>query len=142
MLTGEARVGPWPPAPSATDEEAGAPAPPSVSTVTWTVRIAVFAGPAAVLVVTRRVRPGFRLRGREPVAHGGAAGVTGRLPHGGCAEVREPLERARRHLPAARERPAEAVAHGPAANRRRPGGRTANPGPPRRRPCGSGPRSS
>ncbi|WP_347814637.1 hypothetical protein [Streptomyces sp. Tu 3180] len=90
---------------------------PSVNTVTWAVRIAVFVVPAVVFAVTRRVCPGLRSRDREPVAHGGATGVVKRLPHGEYVEVHEPPDRARLHTPAAHERPAEPVEHGPAAKR-------------------------
>nr|WP_309059115.1 hypothetical protein [Streptomyces sp.] len=45
----------------------------SINTVTWAVRIAVFAVPAVVLAVTRRVCPGPQQPDRELVAHGPAA---------------------------------------------------------------------
>ncbi|GGW48713.1 hypothetical protein GCM10010340_28850 [Streptomyces griseoloalbus] len=89
----------------------------SVNTVTWAVRIAVFVVPAVVLVVTRRVCLGLRLRDRQLVAHGRATGVIKRLPHGEYVEVHEPLDRARLHILTAHDRPAELVAHGPAAER-------------------------
>ncbi|GGY05813.1 cytochrome bc1 complex cytochrome b subunit [Streptomyces djakartensis] len=86
----------------------------SINTVTWTVRIGVFVVPAVVLVVTRRICLGLRLRDRELVLHGRATGVIRRLPHGEYVEVHEPLDQARLHTLTAHERPGELVGHEPA----------------------------
>ncbi|MET8827224.1 cytochrome bc complex cytochrome b subunit [Streptomyces sp. NPDC004610] len=84
----------------------------SINTVTWAVRIAVFAVPVLVLVLTRRICRGLRLRDRELVAHGRATGRIVRLPHGEYIEVHEPLDAARRHVLTAHERPGPPVGHG------------------------------
>ena len=83
----------------------------SINTVTWVVRIGVFAVPAAVFVVTRRICLGLQLRDRELVLHGRETGVIKRLPHGEYIEVHEPLDQARRHTLTAHERPKELVEH-------------------------------
>lgn len=81
----------------------------SINTVTWAVRIGMFAVPAVVFVVTRRICLGLRARDRERVAHGRPTGVIKRLPHGEYVEVHEPLDRARLHTLTAHERPGELV---------------------------------
>ncbi|MEU0383363.1 cytochrome bc1 complex cytochrome b subunit [Streptomyces chartreusis] len=81
----------------------------SINTVTWVVRIAMFAVPAAVFVVTRRICLGLQLRDRELVLHGRETGVIKRLPHGEYVEVHEPLDQARLHTLTAHERPPELV---------------------------------
>jgi ubiquinol-cytochrome c reductase cytochrome b subunit len=81
----------------------------SINAVTWAVRIAMFAVPAAVFVVTRRICLGLQLRDRELVLHGRETGVIKRLPHGEYVEVHEPLDRARLHTLTAHERPPELV---------------------------------
>ncbi|MFJ4685411.1 cytochrome bc complex cytochrome b subunit [Streptomyces sp. NPDC088789] len=83
----------------------------SINTVTWAVRIAVFAVPAVVFVVTRRICLGLRLRDREQVAHGRETGRIKRLPHGEYVEVHEPLDPGRRHTLTAHERPGPYVEH-------------------------------
>jgi len=83
----------------------------SINAVTWVVRIGVFAVPAAVFVVTRRICLGLQLRDRELVSHGRETGVIKRLPHGGYVEIHEPLDQARLHTLTAHERPKELVEH-------------------------------
>ncbi|MBE8477977.1 cytochrome bc1 complex cytochrome b subunit [Streptomyces justiciae] len=83
----------------------------SINTVTWVVRIGVFAVPAAVFVITRRICLGLQLRDRDLVLHGRETGVIKRLPHGEYIEVHEPLDQARRHTLTAHERPKELVEH-------------------------------
>ncbi|MDQ1021856.1 cytochrome bc1 complex cytochrome b subunit [Streptomyces afghaniensis] len=81
----------------------------SINTVTWAVRIAMVAVPAAVFVATRRICLGLQSRDRELVLHGRETGVIKRLPHGEYVEVHEPLDQARLHTLTAHERPGELV---------------------------------
>ncbi|MFG1664486.1 cytochrome bc complex cytochrome b subunit [Streptomyces sp. Y7] len=90
----------------------------SINTVTWAVRVAVFAVPAVVFVVTRRICLGLQLRDRERVLHGRETGVIKRLPHGEYVEVHEPLSRAQLHTLTAHRRAGELVEHEPRGNPR------------------------
>ncbi|MCW8380452.1 cytochrome bc1 complex cytochrome b subunit [Streptomyces justiciae] len=83
----------------------------SINTVTWVVRIGVFAVPATVFVITRRICLGLQLRDRDLVLHGRETGVIKRLPHGEYIELHEPLNQARLHTLTAHERPKELVEH-------------------------------
>jgi ubiquinol-cytochrome c reductase cytochrome b subunit len=69
----------------------------------------MFAVPAVVFVVTRRICLGLQARDRELVAHGRPTGVIRRLPHGEYVEVHEPLGPARLHTLTAHERPGPPV---------------------------------
>ncbi|MGN9762333.1 cytochrome bc1 complex cytochrome b subunit [Streptomyces sp. SD31] len=81
----------------------------SINVVTWTIRIAVFVVPAAVLVITRRICLGLQLRDEEWVLHGRETGMIKRLPRGEYVEVHEPLTQAQLHTLTAHERPGELV---------------------------------
>ncbi|OIJ68901.1 cytochrome b [Streptomyces mangrovisoli] len=83
----------------------------SVNAVTWAVRVGVFAVPAAVFVVTRRICLGLQARDRELVEHGRETGVIKRLPDGGYVAVHEPLDQARLHTLTAHLRPGRPVEH-------------------------------
>ncbi|AWT46941.1 MULTISPECIES: cytochrome bc1 complex cytochrome b subunit [Streptomyces] len=85
----------------------------SINTVTWAVRIGLFAAPAAVFVVTRRICLGLQLKDRELVEHGRPTGVIKRLPHGEYVELHEPLDQAALHTLTAHRRPAELVEREP-----------------------------
>ncbi|MFG1807334.1 cytochrome b N-terminal domain-containing protein [Streptomyces sp. NPDC049040] len=63
----------------------------SVDAVTWAVRIGLFAAPAVVFALAKRVALGLQKRDRDKVLHGRETGVVKRLPHGGYVEVHEPL---------------------------------------------------
>lgn len=67
----------------------------SLNTVTWAVRIGLFAVPVVVYVVTKRAALGLQRRDREKVLHGRETGTLVRLIHGEYVEVHEPLGRAR-----------------------------------------------
>ncbi|MFE7173200.1 cytochrome bc complex cytochrome b subunit [Streptomyces sp. NPDC057616] len=69
----------------------------SINTVTWLVRVAVFAVPVLVFVATHRICLGLQLRDRELVLHGRETGVIKRLPHGEYVEVHQPLDQAELH---------------------------------------------
>ncbi|MFF3463694.1 cytochrome bc complex cytochrome b subunit [Streptomyces sp. NPDC002619] len=103
----------------------------SINAVTWSIRAAVFAVPAVVFVVTRRICLGLQLRDRELVEHGRETGVIKRLPNGEYVEIHQPLTQAELHTLTAHERPGELV--------ERTG--SANPDQPRRTPSRPGPRS-
>jgi ubiquinol-cytochrome c reductase cytochrome b subunit len=81
----------------------------SINTVTWAVRVAVFAVPALAFVVTRRICLGLQLRDAELVLHGRETGVIKRLPHGEYVEVHQPLDQAELHTLTAHRRPRELV---------------------------------
>ncbi|MFG2793290.1 cytochrome bc complex cytochrome b subunit [Streptomyces sp. NPDC048419] len=76
----------------------------SINTVTWLVRVAVFAVPALVFVATRRICLGLQLRDQELVLHGRETGVIKRLPHGEYVEVHQPLDQAELHTLTAHRR--------------------------------------
>jgi len=76
----------------------------SINTVTWLVRVAVFAVPALVFAATRRICLGLQLRDRELVLHGRETGVIKRLPHGEYVEVHQPLDQAELHTLTAHRR--------------------------------------
>ncbi|WP_030543052.1 cytochrome bc complex cytochrome b subunit [Streptomyces albus] len=63
----------------------------SINAVTWFVRIAFFAVPVLVFIVTKRICLGLQRRDRDKVLHGREAGIIKRLPHGEFVEVHEPL---------------------------------------------------
>ena len=88
----------------------------SINTITWTLRVAVFAVPAVVFVVTRRVCLGLQRRDREKVLHGRESGVIVRQPDGGYAEAHVPLTPEERHVLTAHEQP-RALDPGPAEDR-------------------------
>ncbi|AXK32704.1 ubiquinol-cytochrome c reductase cytochrome b subunit [Streptomyces armeniacus] len=77
----------------------------SINTVTWALRIGVFAVPVAVFVATHRICLGLQRRDREKVLHGRETGVIKRLPHGEYVEVHAPLTAAERHTLTAHEQP-------------------------------------
>ncbi|MFH8933646.1 cytochrome bc1 complex cytochrome b subunit [Streptomyces griseosporeus] len=85
----------------------------SINTVTWAVRIGLFAVPAVVFVVTRRICLGLQLKDRELVEHGRSTGVIKRLPHGEYVELHEPLDQTALHTLTAHRRPAELVEREP-----------------------------
>jgi ubiquinol-cytochrome c reductase cytochrome b subunit len=85
----------------------------SINTVTWMVRVAVFAVPAIAFVVTRRICLGLQLRDSELVLHGRETGVIKRLPHGEYVEVHQPLSQAELHTLTAHKRPRELVEREP-----------------------------
>lgn len=86
----------------------------SVNSVTWAVRIGLFAVPVLAFVVTKRVALALQRRDRDKVLHGRESGVIKRLPHGEYVEVHEPLDQARLHTLTAHEqyRPLEAASAG------------------------------
>ncbi|NJP99773.1 cytochrome bc1 complex cytochrome b subunit [Streptomyces zingiberis] len=69
----------------------------SINAVTWFVRIAFFAVPVLVFIVTKRICLGLQRRDREKVLHGREAGIIKRLPHGEFVEVHEPLSQEQLH---------------------------------------------
>jgi ubiquinol-cytochrome c reductase cytochrome b subunit len=77
----------------------------SVNTITWTIRIAVFAVPAVVFIVTKRICLGLQRKDRELVLHGRETGVIKRLPHGEYVEAHEPLPQAELHRLTQHEQP-------------------------------------
>ncbi|MFD7818668.1 cytochrome bc complex cytochrome b subunit [Streptomyces sp. NPDC059785] len=90
----------------------------SVNSVTWTVRIGLFAVPVVAFSVTRRVALGLQARDRDKVLHGRETGIVKRLPNGEYVEVHEPLSQARRYVLTAHEqyRPLEAAAPAPGSD--------------------------
>jgi ubiquinol-cytochrome c reductase cytochrome b subunit len=77
----------------------------SVNSVTWAVRIGLFAVPPVVYTVTKRLALGLQQRDRDMVLHGRETGVIVRLPNGGYTEIHEPLDPQRLHLLPAHEPP-------------------------------------
>ncbi|MFH8463209.1 cytochrome bc complex cytochrome b subunit [Streptomyces sp. NPDC017991] len=77
----------------------------SINTVTWAVRIALFAVPVIVFVATRRICLGLQRRDRELVLHGRETGVIKRLPHGEYVELHRPLSPAELHTLTQHEQP-------------------------------------
>ncbi|MDD1062713.1 cytochrome b N-terminal domain-containing protein [Streptomyces cocklensis] len=77
----------------------------SVNSVTWAVRIGLFAVPPVVYTVTKRLALGLQQRDRDMVLHGRETGVIVRLPNGGYTEIHEPLDPQRLHLLTAHEPP-------------------------------------
>lgn len=69
----------------------------SINSVTWAVRIGLFAVPALVYVVTKRAALGLQRRDREKILHGRETGIIKRKIHGEYAEVHEPLTQAQLH---------------------------------------------
>ncbi|TXS41774.1 cytochrome bc1 complex cytochrome b subunit [Streptomyces sp. OR43] len=86
----------------------------SVNSVTWAVRIGLFAVPVLAFLITKRVALALQRQDRDKVLHGRESGVIRRLPHGEYAEVHEPLDQARLHTLTAHEqyRPLEAAPTG------------------------------
>ncbi|MBK6015513.1 cytochrome bc complex cytochrome b subunit [Streptomyces sp. MBT53] len=85
----------------------------SINTVTWMVRVAVFAVPVLAFVITRRVCLGLQLRDADLVLHGRETGVIKRLPHGEYVEVHRPLDPAELHTLTAHKRPRELMEREP-----------------------------
>ncbi|MGW1607739.1 cytochrome bc1 complex cytochrome b subunit, partial [Streptomyces eurythermus] len=81
----------------------------SVNSVTYFVRIFLFAGPVIGYIVTKRICLGLQRRDREKVLHGRETGIIKRLPHGEFIEVHEPLSQEQLHTLTAHEqyKPAE-----------------------------------
>ncbi|GGR65926.1 MULTISPECIES: cytochrome bc1 complex cytochrome b subunit [Streptomyces] len=81
----------------------------SVNSVTYFVRIFLFAGPVIAYIVTKRICLGLQRRDREKVLHGRETGIIKRLPHGEFIEVHEPLSQEQLHTLTAHEQytPAE-----------------------------------
>lgn len=99
----------------------------SINTVTWAVRIALFAVPVIVFVATRRICLALQRRDRELVLHGHETGVIKRLPHGEYVELHRPLSPAELHTLTQHEQPrplelgpAEDANGVPSPNRRAP----------------------
>ncbi|MFG2480317.1 cytochrome bc complex cytochrome b subunit [Streptomyces fagopyri] len=69
-----------------------------VESVTWAVRVALFAVPPAAYAVARRWALGLQRKDRDEVLHGRETGMIRRLPHGEFIEVHEPLSQERLHL--------------------------------------------
>ncbi|MFI9562050.1 cytochrome bc1 complex cytochrome b subunit [Streptomyces rishiriensis] len=63
----------------------------SINTITWFVRVSVFAAPVVAFTVTKRICLGLQRRDRDKVLHGRETGTLRRLPHGEYVEVHEPL---------------------------------------------------
>ncbi|WP_019068548.1 cytochrome bc1 complex cytochrome b subunit [Streptomyces hokutonensis] len=85
----------------------------SINTVTWMVRVAVFAVPVLAFVITRRICLGLQLRDAELVLHGRETGVIKRLPHGEYVEIHRPLDPAELHTLTAHKRPRELMEREP-----------------------------
>ncbi|POX52014.1 ubiquinol-cytochrome c reductase cytochrome b subunit [Streptomyces sp. Ru71] len=75
----------------------------SLNSITWAVRIGVFAVPALTYVITRRICLGLQRRERDKLLHGRETGRIRRLPHGEFVEVHERLDRQREYALLARE---------------------------------------
>ncbi|MES4905927.1 MULTISPECIES: ubiquinol-cytochrome c reductase cytochrome b subunit [unclassified Streptomyces] len=69
----------------------------SLNAVTWAARIAFFAVPVIVFIVTKRWCIGLQRRDREKVLHGRETGIIKRLSHGEYIEIHEPLTQAERY---------------------------------------------
>ncbi|MFJ9022009.1 cytochrome bc complex cytochrome b subunit [Streptomyces sp. NPDC102259] len=63
----------------------------SVESVTWAVRVGLFAVPVTAYAVTKRCALGLQRQDRDKVLHGRETGMIKRLPHGEFVEVHEPL---------------------------------------------------
>ncbi|CAM5603169.1 ubiquinol-cytochrome c reductase cytochrome b subunit [Streptomyces viridochromogenes] len=75
----------------------------SVNSVTWAVRIGLFATPVLAFAITKRLALALQRRDRDKVLHGRETGVIKRLPHGEYVEVHEPLDPAGLHTLTAHE---------------------------------------
>ncbi|MEV0095746.1 ubiquinol-cytochrome c reductase cytochrome b subunit [Streptomyces sp. NPDC050738] len=75
----------------------------SINSITWFVRIFMFAGPVLVFIFTKRWCLGLQRRDRDKVLHGRESGVIKRLPHGEFVEIHEPLKPAQMHTLTAHE---------------------------------------
>ncbi len=75
----------------------------SINSVTWFIRIAVFAVPVAAFLITKHICLGLQSRDKERVLHGKETGTIRRLPHGEYVEVHEPLSPAARYTLTAHE---------------------------------------
>lgn len=63
----------------------------SINSITWFLRIALFALPPIAFVATKRACLGLQRRDRDKLLHGFESGRILRLPHGEFIEVHEPL---------------------------------------------------
>jgi len=78
----------------------------SLFATTWFFRVAIFVGPVAAFVITRRICLGLQRRDRAALAHGYESGIIKRMPNGEFIEVHKPLsEEMRAHLSDKREIP-------------------------------------
>jgi ubiquinol-cytochrome c reductase cytochrome b subunit len=65
-------------------------------TVTWTARVAVFAGPVIAYVVTKRICLGLQRRDLHLLEHGLETGIIRQTPSGAFVEVHRPVSEERR----------------------------------------------
>ncbi|MCX4766769.1 cytochrome bc complex cytochrome b subunit [Streptomyces sp. NBC_01275] len=70
----------------------------SVESVTWAVRVGLFAVPVTAYAVTKRCALGLQRQDRDKVLHGRETGIIKRLPHGEFVEVHEPLSQEQLHV--------------------------------------------
>ncbi|MET9529115.1 MULTISPECIES: cytochrome bc complex cytochrome b subunit [unclassified Streptomyces] len=75
----------------------------SINSITWFVRIGMFAGPVIAFIIAKRWCLGLQRRDREKVLHGRESGIIKRLPHGEFIEVHEPLKPEQLHTLTAHE---------------------------------------
>ncbi|MEU0072074.1 cytochrome bc complex cytochrome b subunit [Streptomyces sp. NPDC006332] len=87
----------------------------SVESVTWAVRIGLFAVPVTAYAVTKRYALGLQRQDRDKVLHGRETGVIKRLPHGEFVEVHEPLSQEQLHVLTQHEQ-YKPIGPGPASN--------------------------
>jgi ubiquinol-cytochrome c reductase cytochrome b subunit len=70
----------------------------SVESVTWAVRIGLFAVPVLAYVLTKRWALGLQRRDRDKVLHGRETGIVIRMPNGEFVEIHQPLDPGELHL--------------------------------------------
>ena len=99
----------------------------SINSITWFMRVAIFAGPIIAFMVTRRICLGLQRRDRDRVLHGRETGIIKRLPHGEFIEVHEQISDEEKYELTQHDvvLPAELPAAYDANGVRRPGGRIA-----------------
>ena len=69
-----------------------------VESVTWAVRIGLFAVPVMAFSLTKRCALGLQRADRDKVLHGRETGIIKRLPDGEFVELHEPLGQEQLHL--------------------------------------------
>jgi ubiquinol-cytochrome c reductase cytochrome b subunit len=65
-------------------------------TITWTARVAVFAGPVIAYFVTKRICLGLQRKDLHLLEHGLETGIIRQTPSGGFAEVHRPVSEEQR----------------------------------------------
>jgi ubiquinol-cytochrome c reductase cytochrome b subunit len=63
----------------------------SLYATTWFFRFAIFLGPIAAFIITKRVCLGLQRKDAESIAHGYESGVIKQLPNGAYVEIHKPL---------------------------------------------------